>query len=408
MDDAVIDNARANGATVKAQNGKAMNVLYLNHASQISGGEQSLRAMLRQFRRAHSPVEPVIALPGSGPFADILRDEEWMVTFAPLRRLQRPQNFLAGMAALVHILQTAPYITKLIQQTGSHLLHSNSTTAHLVGGLAAERLNIPAIWHARDLVNLSRIGSQLGARATWVVAISGCVAEALQRDGVPPEKVRIIHNGLDPDEWSPHPPGPLRNTLRNSLGLPEDAFVFGCVGQLVPWKNHMAFIEAAAKLCEDEACENARFVILGGDLWGEHQGYVQSLRAKVKEYDLQDRFNFVPHQTNNIDALSALNAVVLASHDEPFGRVLIEGMALRKVVIAYAKNGPIEIINHDHDGLLVALQEPDGLALAMRRVLQDDALCEYLGNNARETVVHRFHIADTAQKVLDLYREVLS
>ena len=331
-----------------------------------------------------------------------------MVTFAPLRRLQRPQNFLAGMAALVHILQTAPYVSKLIQQTGSQLVHSNSTTAHLVGGLAAERVGIPAIWHARDLVDLSRIGSQLGTRAAWVIAISGCVAEALQRDGVPPEKVRIVHNGIDPDEWCPHPPGPQRTLLRDSLGLAPDSFVFGCAGQLVPWKNHIAFIEAAAKLCDEEGCDNARFVILGGDLWGEHQEYVKSLRAKVKEFDLQERFNFVPHQSNNIDAISALDAVVLASHEEPFGRVLIEGMALRKIVIAYAENGPLEIINHDHDGLLVLPNEADGLAHAMRRVLQNAELREHLSENARATVVQRFHIADSAQKILDIYREVLS
>jgi glycosyltransferase involved in cell wall biosynthesis len=385
-----------------------MQVMYLNHVSQISGAEQSLRALLWQFRRAHADIDPIIALPGGGPFADLLRDEEWTVTFAPLRRLQRPQGLIAGMSALLHIIQTAPYITKLVRQMNSQLVHSNSTTAHLVGGLAAERLGIPAIWHARDLVELSRIGPQLAHRATWIIAISGCVAEALQKDGISPEKIRIIHNGLDPDEWNPHPPGPKRSSLREGLGLPSDAFLFGCVGQLVPWKNHVAFIEAAAQLVQDEGCSNARFVVLGGDLWSEHPTYVQQLRNKVKEHGLQDRFNLVPHQSNNVDAISALDAIVLPSHEEPFGRVLIEGMALRKPVVAYGENGPIEIINHEHDGLLVSAEEPDGLAHAMRRVLQDAQLRGHLAHHARETVIHRFHIADSAQKILDLYHEVLS
>jgi glycosyltransferase involved in cell wall biosynthesis len=385
-----------------------MQVMYLNHVSQISGAEQSLRALLWQFRRSQAGVEPTIALPGGGPFADLLRDEGWTVTFAPLRRLQRPQNLVTGVSAILHILQTTPFITKLVKQMGSQLVHSNSTTAHLVGGLAAERLGIPCVWHARDLVELSRIGPQLAQRATRVIAISGCVAEALQKDGVPAEKVRIIHNGLDPDEWSPHPPGPRRSSLRDGLGIAEEAFVFGCVGQLVPWKNHLAFIEAAAQLAQDEGCANARFIILGGDLWSEHQGYVQTLRNKVKEYNLQERFNFVPHQVKNVDALSALDAIVLPSHEEPFGRVLIEGMALRKPVIAYGENGPIEIINHEHDGLLVSPDEEDGLSLAMRRVLQDAALRDHLSQHARETVLHRFHICDSSQKILDIYRELLA
>ena len=380
------------------------NVLYLNHVAQISGAEQSLRSLLWQFRRTHVDLEPIVALPGSGPLAELLRDEEWTVTFAPLRRLQRPNSLISGMAALLYIMRTAPFVARLIQQTRSHLVHSNSTTAHLVGGVAAERADKPAIWHARDLVSLARIAPALARRATWVIAISGCVAERLQHDGVAPEKIRVIHNGLDPDEWHPRE----RSQLRSSLAIPEDAFVFGCVGQLVPWKNHAAFIEAAAQLMNEESCAHAHFVILGGDLWGEHNSYVNELRALAKKHNLQERLNFIPHQTNNADAIAALDGVVLPSHEEPFGRVLIEAMALRKVVIAYGINAPLDIITHLHDGLLLPVNEENGLANAMRRVLCDRTLQEHLQSHSRETVLQKFHIADHAQRMLDIYREVLS
>jgi hypothetical protein len=44
----------------------------------------------------------------------------------------------------------------------------------------------------------------------------------------------------------------------------------------------------------------------------------------------------------------------------------------------------------------------------MKRVLQEQTLREHLSHHARNTVLQRFHIADSAQKILDLYREVLS
>lgn len=384
-----------------------MQVLYLDHASQVSGGEQSLHALLRELRRAHDDeMDAIIALPGSGPFADQLRDEGWAVSFAPLRRLQRPTNFFAGLATLAHVLQTAPHISKLARNLGANIIHSNSTTAHLVGGLAAERLAIPSIWHARDMVDLARIASQLAQRATLVVAISGCVAEALQRDGVSPQKIRIVRNGIDPDKWQPHPPGAKPHAFRAALDLAPDAFLFGCAGQLVPWKNHLAFIDAAAKLCADESCARAQFVIMGGDLWNEHAGYVHSLHERVKQHNIGERFHFIPHQSNNVEAISSLDSVVLASHDEPFGRVLIEGMVLRKIVIAYAKNGPLEIIHHEHDGLLVSPTENDALAHAMRRAVTDRALDEHLRENARASVVQRFHIAEGARQIYDFYREL--
>ncbi|HEY0072516.1 MAG TPA: hypothetical protein VGB77_00315, partial [Abditibacteriaceae bacterium] len=56
--------------------GKKLSVLYLNHSGQISGAEQSLRALLWQFRRENAGIDPIIGLPGGGPLADLLRDEE--------------------------------------------------------------------------------------------------------------------------------------------------------------------------------------------------------------------------------------------------------------------------------------------------------------------------------------------
>jgi glycosyltransferase involved in cell wall biosynthesis len=49
--------------------------------------------------------------------------------------------------------------------------------------------------------------------------------------------------------------------LRNNLALDDDTFLFGCVAQLVPWKNQEAFIDAAAQICQEEGCVNARFAL---------------------------------------------------------------------------------------------------------------------------------------------------
>ena len=179
--------------------------------------------------------------------------------------------------------------------------------------------------------------------------------------------------------------------------------MFGVIGQLVPWKNHMAFIEAAAKLAGDEGCANARFVVIGGDLWSEQSTYIKELRDEVKRLEIASRFNFVPHQNDGADAMAALDCLVHPALDEPFGRVVMEGMAMNKPVIAMNHNGPREIIRHEEDGLLV---EPDDLADAMKRVLHDADLRAHLSHNARPSVESRFHIAEHARKMLELYDEL--
>jgi len=374
-------------------------VLYLNHSAQMSGAEASLRSLLWGLRRADAPIDPLIALPGEGQFTSLLRDEGWSVTLAPLRRLQRPRGLIDTMASLLHVLQTAPHICRLAQGANAKIIHSNSTTAHLVGGIAGEKIDKPALWHCRDLVSLEKIASQLSAKATRIVAISNCVAEALERDGVPHDKIRVIYNGIDPDEWRPRE----RSVVRELLAIPKEDFVFGVIGQLVPWKNHLALIEAAAQLAQDAGCDNARFVIIGGDLWSEQGTYIKELRDEVKKSELAGRFNFVPHQTDGADAMAALDCLVHPALDEPFGRVVMEAMAMSKPVIAMNSNGPREIIRSGDDGLLV---EPDDLADAMKQVLQDADLRAHLSHNARPSVESRFHVAENASKMLALYEEL--
>ena len=388
-------------APVASAGGDKKTVLYLNHSAQMSGAEASLHALLKGLRQIDAPFDPFIALPGDGPFATELREENWNVSFAPLRRLQRPRGIIDGMASLLHVLQTAPHICRLVDKSGAALIHSNSTTAHLVGGVAAERTNRPTIWHCRDLISLDRIAPQLASKATRIVAISGCVASQLEKDGVPHEKVTVIYNGLDPEQWRPNLPSKLRETL----SVPDETFIFGIVGQLVPWKNHVDFIEAAAKVVQQEGMENVRFVSIGGDLFGEHSDYISDLRKKVKQHGLIERFNFIPRQSDAVDAISALDCLVHPASDEPFGRVLMEAMALEIPVIAVNENGPLEIVTHGHDGLLVKPHAPDELAQQMTRVFRDAELRKSLSVNGRATVQEKFHIADHASRIEELYRE---
>ncbi|RYG73074.1 glycosyltransferase, partial [bacterium] len=175
---------------------------------------------------------------------------------------------------------------------------------------------------------------------------------------------------------------------------------------LVPWKNHTAFIEAAAQLVQDEGCDRARFVVIGGDLWGEQTPYVAKLRDLVKKYDLADRFTFIPNRMDGADAIAALDALVHPALDEPFGRVLMEAMALRRPVIAMNQNGPREIVTHEHDGLLVSPQEENGLAKSMKRLMHDRVLYDHLQHHTRPSIVNRFHSDDHAIRIAEIYREM--
>lgn len=390
----------------KERRRRAINGLWLNHTTLVSGAEESMRAVLAQWqagkRGEFRDIDAVAAVPGDGPLAQRLREEGTGVVFAPLRRLSRPSGLFDSASVLAHVLQTVPFVARLARQTNSHLIHSNSSTAHLIGGTAARRLGMPALWHARDLAPVGRGARYLSARATCVIAISNCVAESLQKQGVPAEKIRVIHNGIDADLWKPDARAP--RALRRKLRWDRE-FVFGCVGQLVPWKRHADFIRAAALLAQDEGCSHARFVIVGGDLWNEHPEYVAGLRELARDLGLGTRLQLVEFQSDNRDLMLSLDCLVHAALEEPLGRVLLEALALGVPAVAYARNGPLEIIRHEQDGLLADADEPEDLARQMRRVLQDEELREHLSHNGPLTIFEKFHIRDTARATAELYRE---
>ena len=107
--------------------------------------------------------------------------------------------------------------------------------------------------------------------------------------------------------------------------------------------------------------------------------------------------------------MRALDVVVHAStQPEPFGLVIAEAMACGRAVIASAAGGAGEIVTPGHDALAVAPGDVDGLADAVRRLVQDPVLRESLSRAARESAVVRFDRARLAAEVAPLYRSLLA
>ena len=106
-------------------------------------------------------------------------------------------------------------------------------------------------------------------------------------------------------------------------------------------------------------------------------------------------------------ALAELDVLVHASTlPEPFGQVVIEGMAAGLPVVAAAAGGPLEIVTDDVDGILVPPADPDALATALLRLADNPALRAELGLQARRRALE-FRPERVAEEVANLYRRML-
>jgi glycosyltransferase involved in cell wall biosynthesis len=320
----------------------------------------------------------------------------------PALRLKRSARLKVLWEYWQTIREAREVLREFCRHQGARLIHSNSTTAHYVGGAVARSLRLPAIWHVRDLVDIPIGKKCLNKTATHIIAISEAVRLSLIRQGFPAEKISVIYNGVDVDHFQPREPDAA---LRRQYGVPENGFVFAMIGQLVPWKRHDLFLAAAAQIAD--SFPNVRFWIVGADLFGDHPDYCASLQRQAEEPPLSGRVSFLGMVEDMVRLLSCVDVVVLPSDHEPFGRVLIEAMAMGKPVIASRSGGPLEIVEDRHSGILVPPDNLDTLVEAMEQMLTRNLWREHAGLHARQHVCNHFNQAKTTTETCQLYEKLL-
>lgn len=149
-----------------------------------------------------------------------------------------------------------------------------------------------------------------------------------------------------------------------------------------------------------------RAVIVGQALFGEHdfERRVQTLAAAL---GVADRVDFRGFREDVPGELAAMDVLVHASTvPEPFGQVVVEGMAAGLPVVAARAGGPAEVVRDGVDGLLYPPGDVGGLAGALRRLASDDQLRDRLGAAGRVRS-QRFSPEAVAAEVGRVYRQVV-
>jgi glycosyltransferase involved in cell wall biosynthesis len=218
--------------------------------------------------------------------------------------------------------------------------------------------------------------------ATKVVANSASAAEALKKEGLAPESIAVIANGIDGGRFQPHLPGrPLRTIIT--------------VANLRPEKGHETVIGAAASVAATHPHVRFRFV---GD--GPRRKTLESL---VRARGLEERIEFLGHREDIPALLSNADAFVLASRSEAFPNGVIEAMAAGLPVVASGVGGLLDLVDNGRTGILVPPGDPQALASALRGLLNDPARAASLGSEARREVLSRYSFDRMVAAFEDLY-----
>lgn len=277
-----------------------------------------------------------------------------------------------------------------------------------VGQIVAERLSrwhrIPfvATWHGFFRQNPGR--RWWPCTGAMTIAISESVRRHLIEDvHVPPERVALIHNGIDVSHYGQPPASTLVQAYRERWRLAEGRPVVGSVGRLAGGgcKGFDLLLDAI-RLARKELPELE--LLLVGD--GPNR---ECLERAAGELGIRDAVRFVGTAEDVRLPLAAMDVFVFPSRQrEGFGLSLVEAMAAGRPVVAFRTGAVPEIVRHEQEGWLVGTEESPALAQAIVRLCRDRQAAALLGAGARQRVTDAFSVERMVHDVDAVYQRVLA
>jgi glycosyltransferase involved in cell wall biosynthesis len=401
-------------------------VLYVEPANYMGGSVVSLLRLLRRLDRR--TYEPVVLLWRPNEISARFRDLDVPVVFlhpeasretteVPEQRqdraddLERLSPLLAGAYRELRALYwsvrlnlpEAWQIRQLIRRHRIDLVHLNNRLYNTrSAALAAWLAGVPSLCHLRYFDPFHLPDRGLARSVTEFIYISRAVAEAAARRN-PGLKGTVIYDGLELTE-------PLSRErvqdVRARYGLRSSDFVIANFGRLVPWKGQDVFLRALARVASQ--LPEWQALIVGATDPSEDRRFEPYLLELRKALGLSTRVHFTGHCDRAAELMSAVDVIVhSASSPEPFGLVVIEGMAAAKPVIATQAGGVLDSIEDGQTGLLVPPNDVEAMAKAILRVANDRTWADCVGVQARERVAAQFTLEQYAARIESVYERCL-
>jgi glycosyltransferase involved in cell wall biosynthesis len=298
-----------------------------------------------------------------------------------------------------------PRLVSLFRRENPQIVHCVMWTANMWGGLAAKLAGVPhlvvstrstGVW--KNWLHYST-GALVFNRADVILANSSGVRNYMvEKEGILPEKIQTIYNGLDLSRLCEPFNGEEALRMRMELGLPRSGPVVGIVANLSPQKDYPTFLKAAKRIAGID--ENVSFLIVGD---GELR---RSLEAMADRFGIADRVVFAGMRNDVDRCLGCMDVFVLCSVREGFSNALIEAMAAGLPVVATKVGGNTDAVEPGESGFLVQVGDSEALADYILRLVRDPGESRTMGQRGRMRVKRDFAMPAFLSRMENLYDEL--
>jgi len=303
-----------------------------------------------------------------------------------------------------------PRLVSIIRKEGIQLLDTQNPQSKLWGSISAGLTGAALVstlnsWYANEHSSGSWRGKlyamiELGTNffLDRYVVVSRSIRDALIQRGIMPDKIDLIYNAVETDQVPPVVEG---NSIIESLGLPSDRIVLVAAGRLTWAKGYEDLIQALTVLVRED--DRIRCLVAGD---GELR---ESLEAMIEQAGLSRHVILLGHLSREkvLSLIAAGDIFVMPSRSEGTPIALLEAASLKKPIMATSVGGIPELVKSEEECLLVEAGDVPGLVKGIRRLIQDKALSERLGENAYRKVLSEFSLDVQALATIRTYNKAL-
>ncbi len=359
-------------------------VLFFTLANTFTGGEKIWLDLIANIDR--SKFSPLVVLPSRSTLSERLEHAG-----VPVKVTQFDMSNVTP--------RTMSFVDDLFDSGAFNLVHVNGI-AGLPIVLKAHSANIPLVWHAHS----SLIEPLLGPLefADVVVAVSNAQRREIQRWDIPAERIKVIHNGIDLQAFSPTSYSSSR--IRKTMGLHPSSKVICMISRIEESKKIDVMLSALPEIL-NKYQDTTLFI--AGEVFPTCFGYFDRLRDMTSRLGLGQHVRFLNFVEDVRTLYAMADVLVLCREDEPLATCILEALAMGLPVVAPNSWGCPEMITDGQEGVLFDPGNVTGLAKAVLTLFDDATLHSRCSMLARERA-KVFDLGMFVRGVQDVFEDAIS
>ena len=376
-------------------------LLILEALTEIAGGQSVLIDLLPALASAYQ-VGAIV--PGDGALSQALQSggvEIFRTAMADYQLIKKGRADLLRFA--VETPRLALIARRLIRSFNADIVYANNSRTLVWGTLAAALAHRPVLWHIHNLFDDRKTLQLLQRLSRWRTVrriLCASTQAADQFADTPVAKLRMIPSGVDLKRFAPAPEARDRFRIAHSIGTKVP--LVGMVGDLIPLKGQLTFIEAASIV--HRQLPEVRFWIIGrARLTEESHSYEAQLRQRAAGLPI----DFVGYQADMPAILNALDVLVVASTTETGPLVLLEALGCGTLVLSTPVGRAQELLSGDACGELFPIGDANALAQKLMALLNDIDRRTTMSRAARQCAIEQLSLETFRTRVLDEIAAVL-